>query len=439
MFLSTRNANKLNSFRMAKSTIAIILGGGAGSRLFPLTATRSKPAVPIAGKYRLVDIPISNCINSNINRMFVLTQYNSASLNKHIKNTYAFSNFSSGFVDILAAEQTPDNLGWYQGTSDAVRQSLRHLDQHESEFVLILSGDQLYQMDFQEMIDNHISTGADISIATIPVGDRDAPEFGIMKVSDEGLITSFIEKPNKELLPDWVSDTGETMKTQGRNYLASMGIYVFNRKLLYKLLLETHPEAADFGKEILPGSIDEFKVASYQYDGYWTDIGNIYSFFEANLALTLDLPPFNLFDNEKAVYTRARMLPPAKISGTTLEKTIIAEGSIINASRIENSVIGIRSRIGGGTTIVSCYIMGSDYYQTVNQMAESTGNGVPKIGIGERCYLRNCIVDKDAKIGDDVSINGGEHLEAGDHPSYTVKDGIVVIKKGAVIPNGFKL
>ncbi len=439
MFLSTRNANKANSFRMAKSTIAIILGGGAGSRLFPLTATRSKPAVPIAGKYRLVDIPISNCINSNINRMFVLTQYNSASLNKHIKNTYAFSNFSSGFVDILAAEQTPDNLGWFQGTSDAVRQSLKHLDQHESEFVLILSGDQLYQMDFQEMIDNHVASGADISIATIPVGDRDAPEFGIMKVSEEGMITSFIEKPKKELLPEWVSDTGEEMKTQGRNYLASMGIYVFNRKLLYKLLLETHPNATDFGKEILPGSIDEFKVASYQYDGYWTDIGNIYSFFEANLALTLDLPPFNLFDNEKAVYTRARMLPPAKISGTTLEKTIIAEGSIINASRIENSVIGIRSRIGTGTTIVSCYLMGSDYYQTVNQMAESVENGIPKIGIGERCYLRNCIVDKDAKIGDDVSINGGDHLEPGDFPSYTIKDNVVVIKKGAVINNGFKL
>ena len=439
MFLSTRNANKANSFRMAKSTIAIILGGGAGSRLFPLTATRSKPAVPIAGKYRLVDIPISNCINSNINRMFVLTQYNSASLNKHIKNTYAFSNFSSGFVDILAAEQTPDNLGWYQGTADAVRQSLRHLDQHESEFVLILSGDQLYQMDFQEMIDNHVACGADISIATIPVGDRDAPEFGIMKVSDEGMITSFIEKPNKELLPNWVSDTGEEKKVQGLNYLASMGIYIFNRKLLYKLLLEAHPEATDFGKEILPGSIDEFKVASYQYDGYWTDIGNIYSFFEANLALTLDLPPFNLFDNENAVYTRARMLPPAKISGTTLERTIIAEGSIINASRIENSVIGIRSRIGAGTTIVSCYLMGSDYYQTVNQMAESVESGIPKIGIGERCYLRNCIVDKDSKIGDDVSINGGNHLTPVDHPAYTVKDGIVVVKKGAIIPNGFKL
>ena len=439
MFLSTRNANKANSFRMAKSTIAIILGGGAGTRLFPLTATRSKPAVPIAGKYRLVDIPISNCINSNINRMFVLTQYNSASLNKHIKNTYAFSNFSSGFVDILAAEQTPDNPGWFQGTSDAVRQCLRHLDQHESEFVLILSGDQLYQMDFQEMIDNHIATGADISIATIPVNDRDAPEFGIMKVNDEGVITSFIEKPKKDLLPEWVSETGADMQKEGRNYLASMGIYIFDRKLLYKLLNETHPNATDFGKEILPGSISDYKVASYQYDGYWTDIGNIYSFFEANLALTQDLPPFNLFDNEKSVYTRARMLPPAKISGTTLEKTIIAEGCIINASRIENSVVGIRSRIGIGSTIVSCYLMGSDYYQTVGQMAESLERGEPKIGIGDRCYLRNCIVDKDAKIGDNVNINGGDHLEPGDHPSYTVKDGVVVIKKGAVIPNGFKL
>lgn len=439
MNINSCNIRKINHSKMTNSIISIILGGGAGTRLFPLTAARSKPAVPIAGKYRLVDIPISNCINSNIKRMFVLTQFNSASLNKHIKNSYAFGNFSRGFVDILAAEQTPDNPGWFQGTADAVRQSLRHLNQHESEFVLILSGDQLYQMDFQEMLDNHIEIGADISIATIPVNDRDAPEFGIMKVNEEGTIISFIEKPKRELLPDWVSDTGDQMKAENRNYLASMGIYIFNRELLYKLLLEMHPGATDFGKEILPASIHQFKVASYQYDGYWTDIGNIYSFFEANLALTLDLPPFNLFDKEKAVYTRARMLPPAKISGTTLERTIIAEGCIINASRIENSVIGIRTRLGNGTTIIRCYIMGSDYYQTVQEMKEALEQGIPKLGIGERCYLCNCIVDKDVKIGDDVYINGGSHLEAVDTPSYTVKDGVVVIKKGAMIPNGFKL
>ena len=422
---------------MSKSTLAVILGGGAGTRLYPLTASRSKPAVPIAGKYRLVDIPISNCINSSINRMFVLTQFNSASLNRHIKNTYHFSAFSSAFVDILAAEQTPDNPTWYQGTADAVRQSLRHIGPFESEYILILSGDQLYQMDFQQMIDNHKKLGADISIATIPVGEREAPEFGILKSNKEGYITSFIEKPKKELLPEWVSDTGPEMKNMGRNYLASMGIYIFNRKLMFDLLEVEYKAATDFGKEIIPQSIDKYKVVSYQYDGYWTDIGNIYSFFEANLGLTQDIPDFNLFDNNKAIYTRARMLPPAKISGTTLEKTIIAEGCIINASRVENCVIGIRSRIGNGTTVVSSYLMGNDYFETIAEMAHAAQHGIPNVGIGNRCYIKNAIVDKNVRIGDDVRINGGSHLENTDHSLYTVKDGIVVVKKGAVIPNGF--
>jgi glucose-1-phosphate adenylyltransferase len=420
-----------------KSTLAIILGGGAGTRLYPLTASRSKPAVPIAGKYRLVDIPISNCINSGINRMFVLTQFNSASLNKHIKNTYHFSMFSSAFVDILAAEQTPDNPGWYQGTADAVRQCLRHVKQHDAEYILILSGDQLYQMDFQQMIQDHLDQKADISIATIPVGDREAPEFGILKADENSLITSFIEKPKKEILQDWISDTGNEMKGMGRNYLASMGIYIFNKKLLTDLLEDEYKDATDFGKEIMPASIEKYKVISYQYDGYWTDIGNIYSFFEANLALTQEIPDFNLFDNTKPVYTRARMLPPAKISGTTLEKTIIAEGSIILASRIENSVIGIRTRIGHGTTIVSCYIMGGDYYETLEEMNHAAERGTPKIGIGERCYIKNTIIDKNCRIGNDVRINGGSHLANTDHSLYTVKDGIVVIKKGAIIPDGF--
>ncbi len=421
----------------SKSVISIVLGGGSGSRLYPLTASRSKPAVPIAGKYRLVDIPISNCINSSLNRILVLTQFNSASLNKHIKNTYQFSMFSKGFVDILAAEQTPDNSTWFQGTADAVRQSLRHIVSYDFEYILILSGDQLYQMDFEEMIDAHAASDADISIATIPVGDREAPEFGILKADDKNVITSFIEKPGVELLPEWVSDTGAEMKAQGRNYLASMGIYVFNRKLLFDLLETEKADATDFGKEIIPTSIEKYKVISYQYEGYWTDIGNIYSFFEANLALTLDLPPFNLFDNQKVVYTRARMLPPAKISGTTLEKTIIAEGSIINASRIENSVIGVRSRIGHGTTIVSCYVMGNDHYETINEIAVNLDKGIPQSGIGDRCYIKNTIVDKNCRIGNDVRINGGSHLANSDHSLYTVKDGIVVIKKGAVLPDGY--
>ena len=422
---------------VSKEVIAVILGGGAGSRLYPLTATRSKPAVPIAGKYRLVDIPISNCINSNINRMFVLTQYNSASLNKHIKNTYQFSGFSTGFVDILAAEQTPDSPGWFQGTADAVRQSLKHFKNNDFDYVLILSGDQLYQMDFAEMIDNHTASGADITIATIPVGEREAPEFGILKSDAANTITSFIEKPSKDLLPQWTSDTGGEMQEHGRNYLASMGIYIFNRDLLFSLLEEEKKDATDFGKEIIPDAISKYKVISYQYDGYWTDIGNIYSFFEANLALTLDMPPFNLFDNRKMVYSRARMLPPAKISGTHLDKTIIAEGSIIRAKSISNSVIGIRSRIGEGSVLTSCYMMGCDFYETMEEIVHNEARGVPKAGIGDNCNLTNIIMDKDCRIGNNVTINGGSHLPDSDHSLYAVKDGIVVIKKGAIIPDGF--
>jgi glucose-1-phosphate adenylyltransferase len=346
---------------MSKEILTVILGGGAGTRLYPLTASRSKPAVPIAGKYRLVDIPISNCLNSGINRMFVLTQYNSASLNRHIKNTYHFSAFSSAFVDILAAEQTPDSQTWYQGTADAVRQSMKHIAPFESDYVLILSGDQLYQMDLMDMLRHHKEKGADISIGTIPVDAKEASDFGIMKMNEDHIITAFTEKPKQDMLGDWVSDTGDGMRAKGKVYLASMGIYIFNRKLLFHLLQEEFKDATDFGKEILPRSLEKYKVASYQYDGYWTDIGNIYSFFEANLGLTADLPEFNLFDNNRSIYTRARMLPPAKISGTTLEKTIISEGCIINASRIEHSVIGIRTRVGSGTTIVNSFLMGNDY------------------------------------------------------------------------------
>lgn len=422
---------------MTNKVLAVILGGGAGTRLYPLTASRSKPAVPIAGKYRLVDIPISNCLNSGIDRMFVLTQFNSASLNRHIKNTYHFSAFSKAFVDILAAEQTPDNPTWYQGTADAVRQCLRHLGPFEGDYILILSGDQLYQMNFMDMINNHINSGAEITIATIPVAGREASDFGIMKKDEQGFITSFTEKPKKEIHHEWVSDTGPAMQSQGRHYLASMGIYIFNRQLLQDLLQNEYVNATDFGKEILPQSLGKYKVISYQYDGYWTDIGNIYSFFEANLGLTNDIPDFNLFDNNNSIYTRARMLPPAKISGTTLEKTIIAEGCIINASRIENSVIGIRTRIGSGTTIVSSYLMGIDFYETIEEIEHDKNHGLPSVGIGNRCYIRNAIVDKNCRIGDDVRINGGSHLENTDHALYTVKDGIVVIKKGAVLPNGF--
>jgi len=412
--------------------IAVILGGGQGTRLHPLTATRSKPAVPIAGKYRLVDIPISNCFNSGIDRIFVLTQFNSASLNKHIKNTYHFNVFSDGFVDILAAEQTPNNSGWYQGTADAVRQCLHHISPFDFEYVLILSGDQLYQMDFNDMIEKHAALKADISVATIPVSAKDASSFGIMKTDENFNITSFIEKP-KSGLEDWTSEVGEDMKAQGRIFQASMGIYIFNKDIIYDTL--TNDPHTDFGKEIIPEAINKKKVVAYQYDGYWTDIGTIPSFFEANIGLTDDIPQFNLFD-KKSIFSRARMLPPSKIMGTTLEKTVISDGCIIDASRIERSVIGIRTRIGKGTTIECTYIMGSDYYQTLEQLEEARKTGTPVMGVGERCFINNAILDKNCRIGNDVRINGGPHLEDGDYEKYTVRDGIVVIKKAAVIPNG---
>src|SRR3954447_11356168 len=423
----------------SKSVVAVILGGGAGTRLHPLTASRSKPAVPIAGKYRLVDIPISNCINSSISRMFVLTQYNSASLNRHIKNTYHFSAFSSGFVDILAAEQTPDNPSWYQGTADAVRQSLRHLQTFDFEYVLILSGDQLYQMDFCEMLDMHKESGADITLATIPVAKREASEFGILKADDDNMITSFIEKPKQELLPDWVSDTGEEMKEQGRIYLGSMGIYIFNRKLLFDLLENTMKDYTDFGKQILPESIGKYKVASYQYEGYWTDIGNIYSFYEANLALTDALPSFNLFDNTNTVFTRARMLPPAKFTKSVVEQTIVADGSIVHAARIKGSVIGIRSRIGEDTEIINTYLMGNDYFETLDQLLANEEKGIPAVGIGQRCHIEHAIIDKNCRIGNDVRIVGGNKIANTEHELYTVKDEIIVVKKNAVIPDGYTI
>lgn len=417
---------------MTSKVICIVLGGGQGSRLSPLTATRSKPAVPIAGKYRLVDIPISNCLHSGITRIYVLTQFNSASLNKHIKNTYHFSSFSEAFVDILAAEQTPTSGNWFQGTADAVRQSLHHLSVHEFDYVLILSGDQLYQMDFEQMIDNHIKANAEISIATIPVHANDVPGFGILKTDEDNLVTAFVEKP-KTNFENWASEVSDEMAAQKRFYLASMGIYVFNRAVLYELLQGN--ERIDFGKEIIPQSIETHRVLSYQYEGYWTDIGTIPSFFDANLGLTDDIPQFNLFD-KNYIFTRARMLPPSKMSGTQVDKVIIADGCIINASHITRSIIGIRTRIGFDTVIENCYVMGSDNYQTLEQIEESKMSDSPIMGIGDRCTIKNAIIDKNTYIGNDVQINCGEKLEDGDYGTHTVQDGIVVVKKRAVIPNG---
>lgn len=413
--------------------LSIILGGGQGSRLYPLTEKRSKPAVPIAGKYRLVDIPISNCINSDIKRMYVLTQFNSASLNQHIKNTYHFSFFSSAFVDVLAAEQTIHSDKWFQGTADAVRQSMHHFLQHDFEYALILSGDQLYQMDFNNMIKEHERSGAEITVGTYPVNAKDATSFGILKTNEENTITSFIEKPSSDLLKDWASDVGEEMEKEGRVYLGSMGIYIFNRELLVKLMNDE--STVDFGKEIIPQSLSKYKTLSYQFEGYWTDIGNIDSFFEANLGLADNIPKFNLFDENQRVFTRARILPTSKFSGTLLNKAVVADGCIIHAKSIENSVIGIRSRIGEESVVINTYMMGSDYYETLEDIENKKIEVL--MGIGERCYIKNTIIDKNVRIGDDVKINGGNHLEDKETDLYLIKDGIVVLKKGVVIPKGY--
>ena len=417
----------------SKQVLSIILGGGQGSRLYPLTESRSKPAVPIAGKYRLVDIPISNCINSEIKRIYVLTQFNSASLNRHIKNTYHFSFFSKAFVDVLAAEQTPMSDTLFQGTADAVRQSMHHFMRHEFEYALILSGDQLYQMDYNLMLEQHVASGAKISIATIPVNAKEATSFGILKSDDKNEVTSFIEKPDASLLPEWTSEVSDDMKSKGRNYLASMGIYIFNRDLLIDLM--KNPDTNDFGKEIIPQSIGKHKVLSYQYEGYWTDIGNIDSFFEANLGLTDEIPQFDLYDRNNRIYTRARMLPTSKISGTTLNRSVIGEGCIIHAAKIERSVIGIRSRIGADSTVINTYMMGNDTYETLQEINQNKISNV--MGIGERCFIKNAIIDKNCRIGDDVRINGGHHLKDTETDTYCIREGIVVIKKGAEIPKGF--
>ena len=418
---------------MSHKVVSIVLGGGRGTRLYPLTDQRSKPAVPIAGKYRLVDIPISNCLNSGYNKIFVLTQFNSASLNKHIKNSFNFSIFSKGFVDILAAEQTNEGDRWFEGTADAVRRTQKNLINVDYDYVLILSGDQLYQMDYSEMVDFHVKNGGEITIATIPVTAKDATGFGILKSNENSEITSFIEKPSHDVLDQWTSEVNEELGSQGRNYLASMGIYVFSRGVM-KRLLEENP-GMDFGKEIIPEAIENCKVLSYQFDSYWTDIGTIASFFEANISLTDDVPAFNLFG--EPVFTRARMLPPTKVSGTTLNQAVVSDGCILLGDKVERSVIGIRSRVGKGTVIKKVYMMGSDYYENLNEVVK-LGNTQqpPPIGVGERCYIENAILDKNCRIGNDVRITGGSHLKDADFEHYTIRDGIVVVKKNAIIPNG---
>ena len=416
--------------------VCLILGGGSGSRLHPLTSMRSKPAVPIAGKYRLIDIPISNCLHSGIKRIFVLTQYNSKSLNSHIKNTYNFDHFSYSFVDIIAAEQRPGSEKWFQGTSDAVKQTLPHLNGHDYDYILILSGDQLYQMDLREFANRHAASGAEISIATLPVNKYDAPGFGIMKVNEHGMIDKFVEKPSPNELDNWISPVDEKQKAMGKEYLASMGIYIFNKETLNRLF-EENPGFTDFGKEIIPAAINQgTKVLGYAYTGYWTDIGTIKSFFEANLELTDNIPEFNLYDNDHLIYTRPRMLPPSKFSSETIVKgSIVAEGSIIHAKFIERCLIGHRARIGEGTVMKNCISFGNDYYENIKgkTLAEIT------MKIGENCHFENCIIDKDVKIGNNVTMIGNPNMADAETNQYCVKDGIIVIKKGAEIASGSKV
>lgn len=420
------------------NTIALILGGGVGSRLYPLTKNRSKPAVPIVGKYRLIDIPISNCINSDIRRMYVLTQFNSASLNKHIKNTYRFDRFSNAFVDIMAAQQTPDTKDWFQGTADAVRKTQMEMAKVDYEYVIILSGDQLYQMDIEKFMAQHINTNADLTVATIPVNSKDATGFGIMKVDEENEIHKFIEKPNAKILTDWTSPVSEKMKGEGKEYLASMGIYVFKKKILEQLL-STLADANDFGKEIIPYAVNEegFKVQSYPFEGYWTDIGSIPSFYEANLKLTDYLPEYHLYDNVKKLFSRARALAPSKFFGTKINHGLISDGCICHAAEISNSVLGIRSRVGNETIIRDSIVMGLDYYQTLDDMTQLDQNEL--LGIGNNCFIQRTIIDKNVKIGHNVDIIGGDGLEDTETPEYCIREGIIILKKGAVISSGQKI
>lgn len=417
--------------------ISLILGGGVGSRLYPLTKERSKPAVPIGGKYRLIDIPISNCLNSGLRRIYVLTQYNSASLNKHIKNTFSFDRFSSAFVDIMAAEQTKENYNWFQGTADAVRQSMRNLINDDFEYILILSGDQLYHMDFEAFINNHMETDADVSIATIPCNAKQATAFGIMKVAATGKIERFIEKPSADLLPEWTSEVSDKLKGEGRNHLASMGIYIFKKEVIIQML-EKYQDAIDFGKEIIPSSLsDNLNVQGYMYDGYWEDVGDIKDYFEANLEMAGDAPRFTLFDKMNTVYTRGRMLPPSKVFGSTISKSLIAEGSLIYAKEITNSIVGIRSWIGAGTVIHNCYVIGNDSYP---DLASLTAKSVSQMeGIGANCRIENAIIDKHVQIGDGCTIIGDDSLEDIETEHYCIRKGLIVINKKARIPAGTKI
>lgn len=422
----------------AGNVLSVIMGGGQGTRLFPLTRERSKPAVPLAGKYRLVDIPISNCINSGLKRIYLLTQFNSASLHRHISQSYKFDHFSGGFVEILAAEQTFTDTSWYQGTADAVRKNLMHLLNHDFEHVLILSGDQLYRMDFRKLLAQHAVSGSDLTIATIPVRRPEAQALGIMQIDAENRITRFVEKPKDpavqdslRLPRDWYAKLG--VEGDEEFFLASMGIYVFNRDVLLKLLDNT---LTDFGKHIIPGAINTHRVYSYVFQGYWEDIGTIRSFFEANLDVTSELPRFNFFDMSAPIFTRPRFLPASKINGAEIDHAIISDGCIINHANVTHSIIGVRSIVGAGSNLHRTILLGSDFFESEESILANEASGRPRVGIGTNTRIENAIIDKNARIGNDVVISPANKSENEDHPLYYIRDGVVIIPKGGVIPHG---
>ena len=422
-------------------TLAIVLGGGKGTRLFPLTKERSKPAVPFGGKFRLVDIPISNCINSELKRIYILTQFNSASLHNHISNTYVFDTFSKGFVEILAAEQTPQSDTWYQGTADAVRKNILHFHDQNPKYYIILSGDQLYRMDFREMLKVHQESGAELTIAAKPITRTQATGLGIMGTDDSGQITSFLEKPAPDLdisemkvNPKLLDGIVPPNQVAEKEYLASMGIYIFNAETMEKLL---DNDKTDFGKEIIPGSIEEIKVQSYIFDGFWEDIGTIKAFYDINLNIASIAPDFNFYDEKMPIYTHRRQLPATKMNFCTISQSLASEGSIITNASIVNSVIGVRTLIESGANLDGVYSMGSSYYEDDKQKAENQKKGIPNIGIGRGTIIRKAIIDQNARIGDGcrIGIDSMERID-GDYGHYWIVDGIIVIPKNSIIPSG---
>jgi glucose-1-phosphate adenylyltransferase len=421
--------------------LSLILGGGRGTRLFPLTQHRSKPAVPIAGKYRLIDIPISNCINSGLNRIYVLTQFLSVSLHRHIANTYKFDPFGHGFVEVLAAQQTNEAADWYQGTADAVRQNIRYVQEDWAKEVLILSGDQLYRMDFGQLLKTHRHHEADVTIAVLPVSPEQVSGFGIVRLDDSGRVIGFVEKPQtrEQLEPvrtpeDWMRRRG--IQSKGRPYLASMGIYLFNREKLINLL-NSPPLATDFGKEIFPRSIESHRVQAHLFDGYWEDLGTVKAYHEANLALARDVPPFDFHSPEGVIYTRMRFLPASRLANASLDECLISDGCVIHAgTRIERSVIGVRSRIGHNVTIRDSVVIGADYYETDAEREENVRRGVPSFTVGDGSVIERAILDKDCRVGRNVRITNARELTHEDGDCYVIRDSIVVIPKATAVPDG---